>query len=142
MKRNEIDNATKAMIIDVPEQLTHSSRQRNPNNCVFAKACRNIPDVEEAIVHISTAYLKFKGEETFRRYRVNTRLRDQIVAFDRFGVFDPGEYTISVIQPSHRADGRRQGGKKGRTPTRSKESYKRKVVQIKGVRARANIASL
>jgi hypothetical protein len=138
MDRTDIVNATKPLIIEVPEQLTHSRRRKNSYHCVFAEACQKMPQVEEAIVHLSTAYLRFKGEKLFKRYRVLQRLRDQIVMFDRFGVFDPGEYTLTTIQPSHRADGRRQGT----SPTGAKPAAQRKRVFIKGVRAPANIATL
>jgi hypothetical protein len=138
MDRTDIVNANKPLIIEVPEQLTHSKRRKNSYHCVFAEACQKIPQVEEAIVHLSTAYLRFKGEKVFKRYRVQTRLRDQIVAFDRFGVFDPGEYTLGCIQPSHRASGRRQGT----ASTGAKPGAQRKRMFIKGVRAPANIATL
>jgi hypothetical protein len=138
MDRTDIVNATKPLTILVPEQLTHSKRRKNSYHCVFAEACHRMPHVEEAIVHLSTAYLRFKGEQVFKRYRVNMRLRDQIVMFDRFGAFDPGEYTLSLIQPSHRASGRRQGT----SPTGAKPGQQRKRVFIKGVRAPANIATL
>jgi hypothetical protein len=138
MERTEIVNAKTKIEIDVPTQLTKSTRRKNAYHCVFAEACARMPQVDEAIIHLSTAYLRFKGEKVFRRYRVQTRLRDQIVAFDKFGAFDPGVYTLGVIQPSHQASGERQG-----TDKPAKGGPKRRGgVKIKGVRERANIATL
>lgn len=138
MQRTEIVNAKKNIEIEVPPQLTKSSRRKNAYHCVFAEACAKLPQVDEAIVHLSTAYLRFKGEKEFRRYRVHTRLRDQIVNFDRFGSFEPGIYTLGVIQPSHQASGQRQGTNK---PPRGGPPRKGGL-KIKGVRSRANIATL
>jgi hypothetical protein len=138
MDRTDIINAKTPLFIDVPEQLTKSTRRKNAYHCVFAEACARVPQVQEAIVHLSTAYIKMKGEKYFRRYRVSTRLRDQIVMFDRFGAFDPGLYSLGVIQPSHQARGRRQGT----AGTGARTDQKRKRVFIKGVRAPANIATL
>jgi hypothetical protein len=138
MERTEIVNAKTKVEIEVPPQLTKSTRRKNAYHCVFAEACTRSLHVEEAIIHLSTAYLRFKGERVFRRYRVQMRLRDQIISFDRFGVFDPGIYTLGTIQPSHRASGERQGSDKA-----GKSGQKRRGgVKIKGVRERANIATL
>jgi hypothetical protein len=138
MERTEIVNAKTKVEIEVPPQLTKSTRRKNAYHCVFAEACTRSLHVDEAIVHLSTAYLRFRGEKVFRRYRVQMRLRDQIVAFDKFGVFEPGIYTLSTIQPSHQARGERQGSDKP-----PKNGPKRRGgIKIKGVRERANIATL
>lgn len=141
MDRSEIVNAKKGMVIEVPEQLTKSTRRKNAYHCVFAEACASLPNVEEAIIHVSTAYIKFKGQNHFTRFRVNTTLRDQIVMFDRFGVFDPGFYTLAVLQPSHQARGERQGGVHTSKP-KGALIRPRKIQWLKGVRAPANLSTL
>lgn len=140
MQRTDIVNATEKLTINVPPRLAQSKRRRNAYHCVFAEACNRLPEVAEAIIHLSTAYLRFEGEDHWTRFRVATRLRDQIVTFDRHGDFEPGEYSLSPIQPSHQATGRRQGTSGIGQGT--EERGKRKRVFIKGVRARAHIASL
>jgi hypothetical protein len=149
MKNTDIINADEPLTIDVPAPLTNSKRRRNAYHCVFAEACMKLPRVAEAIVHVSTAYIRWEGEEHFTRYRVPVSLRDQIVSFDKTGGFDPGEYRLVPIQPSHRAWGKRQGGpnkelswKDWIDPKRDPPKPKRKRVFIKGIRAPANIASL
>jgi hypothetical protein len=138
MNRTDIVNADTPIVIEVSEQATKSQRRKNPGHCAFAEACNQMPHVEEAIIHLSTAYLKFKGEKKFRRYRVNTRLRDQIVIFDKYGDFEPGDYTLATISESHKASGKRQGS----AGTGLKPGDKRKRVMIEGVRGRANISAL
>lgn len=137
MYRTEIENANQKLVIEVPEHV--SGRRKNAYHCVFAEACNQLPNVDEAIIHLSTAYIRFKGQKTFTRYRVSLRLRDQIVMYDRFGAFDGGTYTLSVIQPTHRASGKRQGTEQ---KTFGQPASNRKRVMIKGVRAPAKISSL
>jgi hypothetical protein len=144
MYRTEIVNADKPLVIEVPKQLPKKGRRKNSYHCAFAEACALKPDVEEAIIHLSTAYIRFKGHKRFRRYRVQQRLRDQIVMFDKYGDFEPGEYTLGIIQPSHQASGSRQGSntKPVFHEREPKDPAKRKRVLVKGVRAPAKISSL
>jgi hypothetical protein len=137
MERTDIVNARSKLLIEAPEQLTKRTRRKNACHCVFAEACNRLPNVDEAIIHVSTAYIRFKGHKHFTRYRVHTTLRDQIVIFDRFGVFDPG----SALQPSHQARGQRQGGNSN-GQTKKAIIRPRKVQWLQGVRAPANIATL
>lgn len=141
MYRTEIINATKPLVIEVPDQVVkNKGRRKNSYHCAFAEACNLKPEIDEAIIHLSTAYIRFKGQKLFRRFRVQQRLRDQIVMFDKYGDFEPGEYTLGCIQPSHRAHGKRQGTQgQGRAPV---DPAKRKRVLVKGVRAPAKISSL
>lgn len=140
MYRTEIVNANTKLVIEVPEQVCKKGRRKNSYHCAFAEACALKPEVEEAIIHLSTAYIRFKGQKKFRRYRVQQRLRDQIVMFDKYGDFEPGEYTLGIIQPSHQARGVRQGTNS--TNRQPLDPMKRKRVLVKGVRAPAKISSL
>jgi hypothetical protein len=148
MKNTDIINAESPLTIDVPAPLTHSSRRRNAYHCVFAEACMKLPRVAEAIVHVSTAYIRWEGEDHFTRYRVPENLRAEIVSFDKTGSFTSGEYRLIPIQPSHQARGKRQGGSNPaewrrwlkEQPDQAKP--KRKRAFIKGIRAPANISSL
>jgi hypothetical protein len=130
MKNTDIVNADEGMEIEVLPETTISNRRKNPYHCVFA----------EAIVHLSTAYVRFKGADKWTRYRVRAPLRKQIVSFDRHGTFDEGMYWLSAIQPSHRAMGKRQGGatykKTGEPKWRKTRAY------LMDVRAPARISSL
>jgi len=142
MYRTEIINAEKPLVIEVPAQLVkEKGRRKNSYHCAFAEACNLRPEIEEAIIHLGTAYIRFKGQKKFIRYRVGTRLRDQIVMFDKYGDFDPGEYTLSPMR-THAATGMRQGGSKGGVPVKPFNPVNRKRVLVKGVRAPAKISSL
>jgi hypothetical protein len=143
MYRTEITNAAEPLIIEVPAQVVKNTRRKNSYHCAFAAACKLKPEIDEAIIHLGTAYIRFKGKKKFIRYRVGTRLRDQIVMFDRHGEFDAGEYTLSPMR-SHASVGRRQGSnRKPLLPEREPTNpVNRKRVLVKGVRAPAKISSL
>jgi hypothetical protein len=137
MKRTDIENAKRGIVIHVPANI--SNRTKNPDNCAFAKACRLLETVEDAAVYVSTAYLKFKNQEKWKRYRVLADARREIIKFDRTGKFSPGSYKLGVIQASHQAYGRRQGTE----GDQSKPLVPRKrPVFLKGVRGRAHISAL
>jgi hypothetical protein len=48
-----------------------------------------------------------------QRYKTPLQLRAEIIAFDRGGTFEPGEFVLSVVPEHKRPTGRRQGSKKG-----------------------------
>lgn len=137
MKREQIENAVKGITIQVPKGISY--RTKNPNNCAMAKACRLLDNVEDAAIYTSTAYVKFKDNDKWQRYRVPSGARKEIIRFDRTASFRPGEYRLVPIQPSHRATGARIGGVGGRPTGKSK---RQKPVFLKGVRAKAQISAL
>ena len=136
MKREQIENATKGITIKVPKDISY--RTKNPGQCALAKSCRLLADVEDAAIYTSTAYIKFKGNDKWQRYRVPTGARQEVIRFDRTASFRPGEYKLTAIQPSHRATGARIGGK-STPPTGAK---RQKAVRLKGIRGKAQISAL
>jgi hypothetical protein len=139
MKLTDIENADTAITIHVPSNI--SKRTKNPQECAFAKACRKDERIEEAVIHVSTAYIKFVGEEKWKRFRVPAGARHEIIRFDRTAQFAEGDYRLVPIQPSHRATGVRQGTK-GKTVKTIWRNSKQKPVMLKGVRIKAKISAL
>ena len=139
MKREDIENATTSITIHVPRDI--SKRTRNPQECALAKACKKDVRIEEAVIHVSTAYIKFKGEEKWKRFRVPEGARHEIIRFDRTAQFTDGDYKLVPLQPSHMSRGKRQGTP-GTLPLKpSPANRKQKPVHLKGVRVRANLAA-
>lgn len=102
---------------------------KDPGACAAALACmRQVGGCTAARIHISRTYLKV-GDK-WVRCQTPAALRSEIIAFDRGGTFEPGEYELRPLTPSDRARiGRRQGsdakgardkGSKDRTPSRSR----------------------
>ena len=88
MKREDIENATTSITIHVPRDI--SKRTRNPQECALAEACKKDVRIEEAVIHVSTAYIKFKGEEKWKCFRV-PRARGTRSSASTDGAFTDGD---------------------------------------------------
>lgn len=107
MRMVNVVNATKSLIITITEEDISRGEKKDPAGCAAAISCCRAPRVVEARVHTSTTYLR--TGKYWVRYRTPSALRDGMIAFDRGGTLDSGEYTLIPVQPSHRARGQRQG---------------------------------
>lgn len=126
-----VKNASRPRRIHITPQDIKQGGVQDPSCCAAALAClRDLP-CTEARVHISTTYLLEKG--SWVRYKTPASLRQEIVSFDRGGGFEPGTYQLSPLQPSHRAHGRRMGGKSEVAKTKPKKRRLRHVTH--GVRS-------
>ena len=65
---------------------------KDPATCAAALACRRDLQSAEAQVHIGRTYVK-QGRK-WVRYVTPASLKYEIVAFDRGGKFEPGEYVL------------------------------------------------
>lgn len=92
------DLAIHVSLVDVQEALLKRGK-RDPDACAAATAlCRHTPGVDYARVSRSFTIVKRNGR--LERYRTPAALRDQILLFDRAGIFEPGEYVLRAIPPS------------------------------------------
>ena len=133
MRMVNVINATMPIIITITEEDIARGAQKDPAGCAAAISCRRIPRVAEARVHTSTTYLRDSRKGKWVRYRTPTALRFGMIAFDRGGTLEAGEYILRPIQPSHRAHGERQG-----TPgTGAKSKIPRPRHNVLGVRPHA-----
>ena len=104
----EVRNATKPVTIVITRADVKEGATKDPASCAAARACIRELHASEARVHVGRTYVKIGNK--WLRYNTGRALRSEIVAFDRGGTFEPGEYHIMPVQPSRRAIGRRQGG--------------------------------
>jgi hypothetical protein len=103
---------------------------KNPADCVLARACRRNLDVPEVRIHLSRAYVRAnKGNWT--RYIVPQSARSEIIAFDRGGKFETGEFVLTPPTKSTRL------GQPSRKSGPSGTKKRRSMRIIKNVRARA-----
>jgi hypothetical protein len=78
---------------------------KNPSSCAAAIAAkRDVPECLSARVHIGRVYIEHKDK--WVRYLTPDALRTEIVAFDRGGSFQPGEYVLKAPSPTETAEGR------------------------------------
>ena len=98
-------DAVKPITLKINLSDIKKGMNKDPGHCAAALAClRQIKGIDQARVHIGRTYIK-KGNKWFR-YLTPLSLRSEIVAFDRGGKFEPGEYVIKPMPPAHRSTNR------------------------------------
>lgn len=133
MRMVNVINATIPVIITITDEDIALGAKKDPAGCAAAISCCRVPRVAEARVHTSTTYLRDSRKGKWVRYRTPSALRFGMIAFDRGGTLESGEYILRPIQPSHQARGVRQG-----TPgTGAKAKTKRPRHNVLGVRPHA-----
>lgn len=70
-----------------------SARSKKPDKCAAALACCRELKADEVRVYVSRIYVR-KGKQ-WTRYTTPDSLSREIVALDRGGRFEPGEYLLS-----------------------------------------------
>ena len=96
-------DATKPARIHVTKHDTTEGDTKNPSSCAAARAAKSdIANCLSARVHIGRVYIE--GPKYWTRYQTPESLRTEIIAFDKGGTFQPGEYTLRPPAPSNRRD--------------------------------------
>lgn len=113
-----VKNAQRKLIVNITdEDITRALRSRgarNPGKCAAAQALMREGVCPQARVHLDRTYLD-KGDH-WERYRTPISLRNEIVAIDRGGRFEPGDHELKLLNPAAMRDtdrGVRQGSAKG-----------------------------
>lgn len=93
---------------------------KDPSQCALARAAKRELHVLEARVHLSRIYLR-TNQHNWVRYVTPSRVRQEIVAFDRGGTFEPLTFDLKPAAAGERLGTPRRGGKA--TGTKPKRSY-------------------
>ncbi len=125
-----VQDAKRKMVIHVTDYDVREGAKKNSNACAAARAIMRESGCDLAKVHANRTYIK-RGTKWYR-YQTPNSLTKEIVAFDRGGTFEPGEYTLIPLKASQR-----QGARLLRAST-TKKYPKRKNHVTTGVRARVN----
>ena len=120
LKGLPIRDARTSLILNIPRDDVRRAKPLNPTACAAALACQR-QHGHAAIVMRSTLYINFGTDSApdWVRFQVPTSLQREIVALDRGGKAEPGEYHIRPFCPSarlgakpfHRSTGVRNGKK-------------------------------
>ena len=111
----------RTLVIHVTRRDIRGASPRDPSDCAVARACRRELDVLEARVHLSRTYLR-TNDTNWLRYVTPKAIRDELIAFDRGGRFEPVETALRPIWPSEvqgtkrKSGPRKDAGKPRRTP--------------------------
>lgn len=112
----DVVDATEPIQVTINKRDITLGKKKNAHGCAAAIALCREHHADEAVVHFSRAYVR-RGN-TWYRYRVPQMLRSEVVAFDRGGEFQPGDYLLKAIEPAHKLNSRkrRNSSKGGSTP--------------------------
>lgn len=122
-------DAPKKLKIIITDKDVAKGNTKDPGSCAAAQACMRQTNCTEARVHLGRTYLKMAGK--WVRYHTPESLRGEIISFDRGAMFQPGEYTLSPMQPAKRT-GKSQGTATNKNKKATKPRAKPHVVH--GVR--------
>lgn len=129
-------DAKKPAIIKITPRDVKEGDNKNPSSCAAAKAARH--SIEECIsarVHIGRVYIEHAKH--WVRYDTPDSLRTEIIAFDKGGSFQPGDYTLRAPSPAQTVEGRAKArGEKnrnraGNNPTKNPRKLRVKIAKIK-----------
>ena len=129
-------NAKRRVTLHISESDAKTGASKEPTACAAAKAAvRGIPNCVQAKIHIGRAYLLDKTKDKWVRFKTSDALRSEIIAFDRGGNFEPGDYDLIPLSPSDLAP---KGTKfQGNPKTGSNlQKQPRRLHVVKGVRDR------
>jgi hypothetical protein len=90
-------DAKKAVTIHVTPLDVKTGDNKNPSSCAAAKAAKHSLSCISARVHIRRVYIEQKAK--WVRYETPDSLRTEIIAFDKGGSFQPGDYTLRKVPP-------------------------------------------
>lgn len=123
-------NAKRRLLFAISLTDVKEGKRQSPDQCAAAKACVREFGAISARVHTARTYLEFPKH--WMRFTTPKKLRDEIVKFDQKGVFEPGAYELTPVQPSHQPNGKRLGTNgHGASETKRKRS---KPHVLEGVR--------
>lgn len=104
----KVVNATKPLVLQITQGDCDNGKTKDPGGCAAARALKRQLHVTKARVHLGRVYVE--RSDSWVRYHTPVSLKAEIIAFDRGGSFEPGEYKLSPMQPSKRT-GKKQGAK-------------------------------
>lgn len=118
-------NADAGTTIKITKADIGRANRKEPDQSVIARCCRRQLHVKEVRVHLGRVYLR-TNETSWVRYITPPALRSEIIAFDRGGAFEAGEYLLSS-PPKSKQTNKQQGTNK-RTPGAGKKKKAPHVV--------------
>lgn len=145
----KVVDATRRVKIHITKRDTVEGDNKNPSGCAAARAAkRDVPDCISARVHIGRIYVEHRDK--WVRYFTPDSLRTEIIAFDRGGSFQPGEYELKIPAASERSDARRTERERssknrnrlGASPTKSPRRVKVAIIKrhaVTGIRPKGAV---
>ena len=126
-------DAKRPITITVTRKDIANAKRKIPGECVAAVAAMRGLRAKEVRVHLGRTYVRHG--KSWLRYETRPRLRNEIIAYDRGGAFEPGEYTAPPPYDGHKTGARGSGhNKNAHGPKRDRPHF---VANVR-VSAKAN----
>jgi hypothetical protein len=129
----EVRDAIRPCVLKI-NKADANSGQKDPSTCAAAKAACRVGNVVEARIYRTRSYLLIG--KSWVRYATPGALRVELIAFDRGGRFDPGEYVLETLPANKQI-----GMEKRRKPTGPKRQKRMAPHVIRGIRPRAPVTA-
>src|SRR6266699_845611 len=95
-----VEDAKHAITFEVTKRDVARGDIKDPDSCAMALACMRYQRAKAAKIHLFYSYVLEKDH--WLRYKTPVSVSREIVAFDRGGSFEPGEYTLRPPAKSDR----------------------------------------
>lgn len=93
-------NGKRKIALHISAADVKNGKNKAPGACAAAMALmREVPNCIKARVHLGRTYI-LKDDDQWYRYKTPEALQREIVAFDKGGKFEPGEYELRPMSPS------------------------------------------
>lgn len=129
----KVSDAKKAVNVEVSRRDINSSTVRSHKACAMAVACKRKFKADGVIISVNRAYL-IKGNKA-TRFVVSPSIAREVVAFDRGGAFEVGEYKLNAVPKRERLGVRQHGSPNGSQGPSNGGMKKRFVHRTEGIRA-------
>ena len=106
MAKAKVVDARSALVIHITKTDVRKGALKDAKTCAAAQSICRQDGIEAAQVYIGRTYVKKAGK--WIRYATPPSLRNEIIAFDRGGEFEPGDYTLNPVQPVVQYKNRRE----------------------------------
>ncbi len=122
----EVVEAQKDLRVFIRPSDVRKARAKDPEQCVFAKACRRQFDATKVLFLKSVAYVDLPGEDGVRRverFQMSPQMRDLVESFDRGQpIRDIAGFELRKPRPSYtlEAKAEKSRGERERRTRRSK----------------------
>lgn len=99
----KITNGRKRLVLNIKPCDIKGAKPKDPTSCAAARALQR-QGYTEAVVMRSVTYVNSgtRALPCWQRYETPEALTREIVAIDRGGQFEAGDYTLSPVRPSKR----------------------------------------
>jgi hypothetical protein len=128
-----VQDAKRPLKIRLSSSDIQRGKKKNNKACAFACAATHVPGVTRAYIFRTAAILEYDNKMV--RYMLSPAMRREVLAFDRGGTMEPGDYTLKHPTGGHTKEAYEARSKKrpGRHQP-GKGKIRRKVVQTPNMR--------